>query len=409
MLLLQVSIKYLEQLCEIDEKHSLKLAPRLKLKHLNPSHYEKMNVGTAYAVFNHAVASALRLLVEQGKIDEEALTTAWFVDQVFKWFSLMTSRTPTMALSDLCSEKGKEAVTFLNDFMEVFRNLRIIDKAKTNATWKPIQAGIIITTTTALNLRELYVQSKNLKFLLLSRLCQDALENLFSTIRVKSPVPRAREFKYTLRVIVLAQFFKPSRHGSYDIDDSVQLTDFLSSRPDLAEELGNINMPEEVGDLEPEEQQSLEYVAGYVARNIMKKHKLCESCTALLAQPAKNENRFLALKNYVPDKQSLCTPSENVMHLIECVETYFRENEESLVMGKANIDQVRTLIAAVEPTFTVFPVCHNVADKVVREFLLCRLRFALRAKNEMLQRKAAQNSKCGSKSVGMRAAVSTVK
>ncbi|KAK8772139.1 hypothetical protein V5799_024617, partial [Amblyomma americanum] len=253
----EVSIKYLEQLCEIDEKHSLKLAPRLKLKHLNPSHYEKMNVGTAYAVFNHAVASALRLLVEQGKIDEEALTTAWFVDQVFKWFSLMTSRTPTMALSDLCSEKGKEAVTFLNDFMEVFRNLHIIDKAKTNATWKPIQVGIIITTTTALNLRELYVQSKNLKFLLLSRLCQDALENLFSTIRVKSPVPRAREFKYTLRVIVLAQFFKPSRHGSYDIDDSVQLTDFLSSRPDLAEELENINMPEEVGDLEPEEQQSL--------------------------------------------------------------------------------------------------------------------------------------------------------
>ncbi|KAK8762028.1 hypothetical protein V5799_026701 [Amblyomma americanum] len=105
----EVSIKYLEQLCEIDEKHSLKLAPRLKLKHLNPSHYEKMNVGTAYAVFNHAVASALRLLVEQGKIDEEALTTAWFVDQEFKWFSLMTSRTPTMALSDLCSEKGKEA------------------------------------------------------------------------------------------------------------------------------------------------------------------------------------------------------------------------------------------------------------------------------------------------------------
>ncbi|XP_075534632.1 uncharacterized protein LOC142568668 [Dermacentor variabilis] len=202
----EVTMKYLEQLCEIDEKHSLKLAPRLKLKHLNPSHYEKMNVGTPYAVFNHAVASALRLLVEPGKMDEEALTTAWFVVQVFKWFSLMTSRTLTMALSDLCPEKGKEAVTFLTDFMEVFRNLRIIDKGKTNAAWKPVQAGIIMTTN-ALNLRELYVQSKNLKFLLLSRLCQDALNNLFSPIRVKSPVPRAREFKYTLRVIVLAQFF----------------------------------------------------------------------------------------------------------------------------------------------------------------------------------------------------------
>ncbi|KAK8761879.1 hypothetical protein V5799_026854 [Amblyomma americanum] len=108
-----------------------------------------MNVGTAYAVFNHAVASALWLLVEQGKMDEEALTTAWFVDQVFKWFSLMASQTPTVALSDLCPEKGKEAVTFLTDFMEVFRNLCITDKGRTNAAWKPVQAGI--TTTTALN------------------------------------------------------------------------------------------------------------------------------------------------------------------------------------------------------------------------------------------------------------------
>ncbi|KAK8758893.1 hypothetical protein V5799_003476 [Amblyomma americanum] len=152
--MVRVSMKYLEQLCEIDEKHSLKLAPRLKLKPLNPSHYKKN------ALFYHAVASALRLLVEQGKMDEEALTTAWFVDQVFMWFSLMTSRMTTMALSDLCPEKEKEAVTFLTDFMEVFRILGIIDKRKTNAAWKPVQDGIIIMTTTALNLRELYMQSK---------------------------------------------------------------------------------------------------------------------------------------------------------------------------------------------------------------------------------------------------------
>ncbi|KAK8767988.1 hypothetical protein V5799_005231 [Amblyomma americanum] len=154
-------------------------------------------------------------------MDEVALTTAWFVDQVFKRISLMTSRTPAMALSDICPEKRKEAVAFLTSFKEVFRNLGIIDKGKTNAALKPVQAGIIIRTRTALNLRELYVQSKNLKFLLFSRLCQDALGNLFSTIRVKSPVPRAREFKYTLRVFVLEQFFKPSRHGSYDIDQTV--------------------------------------------------------------------------------------------------------------------------------------------------------------------------------------------
>ncbi|KAH8034132.1 hypothetical protein HPB51_020481 [Rhipicephalus microplus] len=39
---------------------------------------------------------------------------------------------------------------------------------------------------------------------------EDALENLFRATRAKSPVPIAREFKYTLRLIVLAQFFKPN-------------------------------------------------------------------------------------------------------------------------------------------------------------------------------------------------------
>ncbi|XP_064468717.1 uncharacterized protein LOC135382992 [Ornithodoros turicata] len=187
----EVSLKYIRELCEIDEKHSLKLAPRLKLKHLSGNHFDKMNVSTACALFSHSVAAALKLLVEHRKIDVTALTTAWFLEQVFKWFSLMTSRTPTMALSDMCPEKGKEAKLFLLEFMEMFRKLSIIDKNRTNPTWKPVQSGVIITTTTALK-RELYVTERGLKFLLLGRFSQDSLENLFSVVRTRTPVPRAR-------------------------------------------------------------------------------------------------------------------------------------------------------------------------------------------------------------------------
>lgn len=406
----QVSLKYVQQLCEIDEKHSLKLAPHLKLKHLNPSHYDKMNVSTACALFNHSITAALRLLVEQKKMEDKALTTAWFLDKVFRWFSLMTSRTPTLALSDLCPQKGKETEAFLGDFIEMFRKLQIFDQSRPNASWKPVQTGMIITTTTALNLRELYVRSKGLKFLMLSRFSQDALENLFSAIRVKSPVPRAREFKYTLRLIVLAQFFKPSKHGSYDTDDSVHLTDFLCSRPDLSAELEPVQMPVMTENLVPEEQESLEYLAGYIAQSVSKKHGLCDHCkTALVETDITRAGLLLQLKNYVANKSSLCTPSASLMSLLECAETYYRKNEASLVAGKLQLKHVGDLIAAIEPAFSALPTCHDVASKVVQQFLLCRLRFSLRKNNEEMQKKAPQRPKCASKSVGMRAAVSNVK
>ncbi|XP_077508273.1 uncharacterized protein LOC144119567 [Amblyomma americanum] len=43
------------------------------------------------------------------------------------------------------------------------------------------------------------------------------------------------------------------------------------------------NLPEEVENLVPEELHSLEYLSGYIARNITKKHKLCEDCRVALA------------------------------------------------------------------------------------------------------------------------------
>lgn len=88
---------------------------------------------------------------------------------------------------------------------------------------------MIIATAAALNLRQLLVRCKGLMFLQSSRFSKEALENLFSAMEVKSPVLRAREFKYTLGLVMLAQLFvflKPSKHSSY-INYSVHLTEFF--------------------------------------------------------------------------------------------------------------------------------------------------------------------------------------
>lgn len=67
-------------------------------------------------------------------------------------------------------------------------------------------------------------------FLLTSRLTQDCLENLFSVVRLKNPIPSPLELKFALKIISISQFLKPlgATHGSYQDDDRDFADDFLS-------------------------------------------------------------------------------------------------------------------------------------------------------------------------------------
>jgi len=59
-----VSIIPVQQLLDYQETKQLKLAPKLSPKHLNLSHFNKMKVNYAMQIFSHAVASAIRFLVQ---------------------------------------------------------------------------------------------------------------------------------------------------------------------------------------------------------------------------------------------------------------------------------------------------------------------------------------------------------
>lgn len=60
----------------------------------------------------------MRVLVKMGLLPSEALTTAWFVvEQVFHWFTLMTSRYTGTAMSLFKETSHKEAVAFFEEIM----------------------------------------------------------------------------------------------------------------------------------------------------------------------------------------------------------------------------------------------------------------------------------------------------
>lgn len=72
-------------------------------------------------------------------------------------------------------------------------------------------------------LKDKLVKEEKFYFTLMSRFTQDGLENLFSIVRYKNPIPTLLEFKNALRVISLTQLLNAKTKKSYDTESCVEL------------------------------------------------------------------------------------------------------------------------------------------------------------------------------------------
>ena len=59
-------------------------------------------------------------------------------------------------------------------------------------------------------------------YLMLGRFMHDAVENHFSTIRMKNAVFDCKKLKRNLRLIILSQFFYTGVKGNYDADENIE-------------------------------------------------------------------------------------------------------------------------------------------------------------------------------------------
>jgi hypothetical protein len=203
----------------------LKLAPSLTESCVKPSHFDKMKVGLAVRLLNHDTAAALKYCVERNLLHKEAITTAWFCETMHTWFKLVTSCRRTLALGRDNELNYTNAIKIFQQTIYLFENIKIGPLG----VWKPVQTGVLLASTNAIELAKFYLETKNVNFLYLGRFTQDALENLFSMVRFINPIPKF--FKMALRIISVAQFFKPIRSGNYAADYSSYLIDFLNTKP----------------------------------------------------------------------------------------------------------------------------------------------------------------------------------
>ena len=138
----------------------------------------------------------------------------------------MASRHLGLALSKHIAEKYTDAMNFLSSVMANVRHMAVGSDGK----WKPIQTGIILTTQAVLEMADELLVNAN-DFLLTGRLSQDCLENLFSTIRLKTPTPLSTELRNSFRVRTVSQYMKAA-NSSYDTSDAEYLADYLIMKQD---------------------------------------------------------------------------------------------------------------------------------------------------------------------------------
>ena len=269
-----INVEPVKALVSFQKDKDLKLAPKLNEASVNPSHFEKMKESHALNFFSHSVSSSLQYLVQHEGHNSNYLTTAWFLELCDRWFNLMSSRHPVMALSKINMNSYENAILHLNSVISVFQYILFGKKGH----WKPVQTCIILTTTSMLEVhRELLDNGHT--FVLTSRFTQDCLENLFGCVRLKNPVPSALEFKQALKSITVAQFLKRPSSGSYQDDDSSYLAEFLNHPTVPSSSTSNTDVFNQI-DYECSANQSLEqsesnryYLGGYCVLQIKKNDK----------------------------------------------------------------------------------------------------------------------------------------
>ena len=64
-------------------------------------------------------------------------------------------------------------------------------------------------------------------YVLTARFNTDLVENLFSSVRAKQPIPSALQFKKNLKIITISKYMKSVNNSSYNQDDGFIIGDLF--------------------------------------------------------------------------------------------------------------------------------------------------------------------------------------
>lgn len=400
-----VEYKHVEELMHHENKYEMKIAYRLKETNLHcKNQYNKMKVSTASSVINRRTESALKIYANNTSNDSYK-TTAFFISLVYRWFQIMTNRSCVLALGKRNLEMYNETISHLKKTIQVFRTMSIGQKGH----WKPVQFGIIMATESMIELQQYFLDERKHKYLLTGRFTQDCLENLFSLVRFKQPIPNPLLVKQNLKVITITQACMYSKNTSYDNDveennfeqvklDFLKLSKEMMTAREKAKEVdalmegAAIYVPElqdnDMHLIDLWEWPIIYDIAGAVVHSVQTTMKICDTCyTSVLWQDTDSHpfSIIVNLRSYKED--SLCKVSDSCFKAIMKAEITFRELRDSFVKAE-HIQIINFLVEKMLYVWenTNITQCHNITVKILKRFFYMRFRIFNLQRKEFLEK-----------------------
>ena len=401
-----------QKLIDHDAKNELKLVPHLPKDTLQLGNFAKMRTETAEALLSHQTAAGLRFAMENNpeEFPKEYETTAYFLEKVGKWYSLMYNRRAKMALSKLDPEKYDEMVNFLEWFMGFYSSMKLHENQVYGL--KPSQEGVILSTSSFQWIAENLIQ-EGYDYVLSGKMSQNTLENLWSQYRHKIVTPTALNFIRLTKPICLGQFFTRPKGASYEADQCDYLTSFkdVKKTEKTWKAILEVFEPEEDFDEEPLDEEihkiveeiendpeserdtafmnkhfgvlakeaSLAYVGGYfIYAVILKKEKPCKKCansfTTSHESDNQMENKLVGLKEFKEGALKRLSKVGNQMFKI--AELIFNERRDAL-KGKSDITKklVDEIVKEVSKAISEIPTCH--LKQIMQRFITARIHWWL--------------------------------
>lgn len=333
---------------------------------------------------NHQVAAALKVFAIETK-RPEVLTTALYVENLTRWFKLVTARELQLALSKKNQDAYESALNFLNSFKYFIHRCRVGEKKR----WKPWQAAIIMASDALLRLQDFFL-CNGYDFLFLSRFTQDCVENIFYQLRLKCRTPRALHVKNNLKLLTIGQVMDEVLNSSYSYDENEWLVSFsekLESTKSIPVESIKTQSSEDFEDNETKEQidvmfqeseeQTIYYIAGVILHRLHNRGTLCDRCINSCTTGNQNANDLAlltSLRDY--NGHALIYVNLETYTFFAELEKIFSHHIERLKTSQEDVSQILlNLMVGVEVQH--FASCHDMQMKIVRRYILFRLRSSM--------------------------------
>lgn len=129
-----VLICHLRDIFEQEKDKSLRLSYKLQDYLFHLSSFQKMRVSTSTNLINNSSSSSLYMAAAESE-DKSLATTAWFVDLLDTWFTVIKSRIRARAFSHSNMASFQDLNDFLKELIDIFCGLKIGGRQ----TFKPAQ------------------------------------------------------------------------------------------------------------------------------------------------------------------------------------------------------------------------------------------------------------------------------